>query len=153
MNFISVCFQVILLTDKLLHKEKERGNLELSNTDTRSETPPQAAVADSVSVSEVEVEVEVEVSKTPLMVCKQEDHSSTKSDVFDSDSPHYGDGANSALPELDDSSYVFEADQSDASQDEEDNFSKSLLHPSCIFPKLEDVGFPVEDQAFWSWSY
>ncbi|KAJ9677336.1 hypothetical protein PVL29_022361 [Vitis rotundifolia] len=149
--------EVILLTDKLLVKEKERGNLELSNTDTLSQALPQVVVADSVS--------EGEVSKVSLVVCKQEDLSSTKSDVFDSDSPHYADGGHSALPEPGDSSYVFEADQSDVSQDEEDNFSKSLLPPSYVFPKLEDVdypdpptnpcsfGFPVEDHAFWSWSY
>ncbi len=144
--------EVILLSDKLILKENERGNLELSNADNLSQAPPQVVVADSVS------EVE-QVSKVSLMVCKQEDHSSTKSDVFDSDSPHYGDGGHSALPVPTDSSYVFEAEQSEASQDEEYNF------PSSIFPKLEDVdyrdpptnpcnfGFTVEDHTFWSWSF
>jgi hypothetical protein len=87
-----------------------------------------------------------------------------KSDIFDSDSPHYTDGVHSSLLDPGDSSHVFEPDQSDLSQDEEDNLSKSLL-PPYTFPKLEDVdysdppenschfGFPVEDHAFWSWSY
>nr|KJB08246.1 hypothetical protein B456_001G073600 [Gossypium raimondii] len=70
----------------------------------------------------------------------------------DSDSPH--------------SSYPFEPDQSDTSQDEEDNLSKALFQPSSyIFPKLEDndysdppasscsYGFHVEDHAFWSSAY
>jgi hypothetical protein len=96
--------------------------------------------------------------------CKQEENSSVKSDIFDSDSPHYTDGVHSSLLDPGDSSHVFEPDQSDLSQDEEDNLSKSLL-PPYTFPKLEDVdysdppenschfGFPVEDHAFWSWSY
>lgn len=149
-----------LLTDKLLLKEKEKGNRELSNADTLSQALHQAGAADSVS--------EGEVSKVSTVSCKQEDLCSTKSDVFDSDSPHYGDGGHSAVPDPGDSSYVFEAEQSEVSQDEEDNLGKSLLPGpagSYIFPKLEDVdyadppsntcsfGYPVEDNAFWSWSY
>ena len=91
--------------------------------------------------------------------------SSAKSDMFDSsESPRYTDGVHSALLETGDSSYVFEPDQSDVSQDEGDNLSKTLL-PHYMFPKLEDVGYsdqshnschfgiPEEDQAIWSWSY
>ncbi|KAG8488149.1 hypothetical protein CXB51_018656 [Gossypium anomalum] len=64
------------------------------------------------------------------------------------------------------SSYPFEPDQSDTSQDEEDNLSNALFQPSSyIFPKLEDndysdppasscsYGFHVEDHAFWSSAY
>ncbi|MBA0790205.1 hypothetical protein Gohar_014869 [Gossypium harknessii] len=64
------------------------------------------------------------------------------------------------------SSYPFEPDPSDTSQDEEDNLSKALFQPSSyIFPKLEDndysdppasscsYGFHVEDHAFWSSAY
>lgn len=149
--------EVLLLTDKLFLKEKERGNLEMSDTSKQSQVLPQKPVPNSAS--------EGEVSKVSNVACKQEDLSSAKSDVFDSDSPHCTDGGHSSLIEPGDSSYAFEPDQSDVSQDEEDNFSKNLL-PTYIFPKIEDAdypdppasscnfGFPVEDHhAFWSWSY
>lgn len=101
------------------------------------------------------------------MVCQQEDISSVKSDIFDSDSPRFTDGGHSnPLMEPGDSSYVFEAEQSDLSQDEEDNLiSRTFLPSSYIFPKLEDVdysdpsesscnfGCPVEEHAIWPWSY
>ncbi|KAH8487084.1 hypothetical protein H0E87_025889 [Populus deltoides] len=141
--------EVNLLTDKLLLKEKEKGSSELSDKDALSQEPPKRAIADSAS--------EGEVSKISTVACKQEDISSAKSDIFDSDSPHYADGVHSSLLEAGDSSYVFEPDQSDLSQDEEDNFSKSLL-PPYVFPKLEDDEYSdppasFEDHAFWSWSY
>ncbi|XP_048443850.1 homeobox-leucine zipper protein HAT5 isoform X2 [Pyrus x bretschneideri] len=136
--------EVLVLSDKL------------SDTNKLSQEQPPKPIADSAS--------EAEVSKVSAVASKQEDHSSGMSDIFDSDSPYYTDGVHSSLMEPGDSSYVFEPEQSDLSQDEEDNFSKSLL-PPYIFPKLEDVdysdtpanscnfGFPVEDHAFWSWSY
>uniref|UniRef100_A0A6M2ENX5 Homeobox-leucine zipper protein n=1 Tax=Populus davidiana TaxID=266767 RepID=A0A6M2ENX5_9ROSI len=141
--------EVNLLTDKLFLKEKEKGSSELSDKDALSQEPPKRAIADSPS--------EGEVSKISTVACKQEDISSAKSDIFDSDSPHYADGVHSSLLEAVDSSYVFEPDQSDLSQDEEDNFSKSLL-PPYVFPKLEDDDYSdppasFEDHAFWSWSY
>ncbi|KAK8567722.1 hypothetical protein V6N12_006298 [Hibiscus sabdariffa] len=91
------------------------------------------------------------VSHVPLLACKQEEACSAKSDVFDSEN----------------SSNVFEPDQSDISQDEEDNLSKSLLHlqPPMFFPKFEldcyydahanscNFELPVEDQPFWSSLY
>ncbi|XWS51076.1 hypothetical protein CRYUN_Cryun12cG0145300 [Craigia yunnanensis] len=151
--------EVLQLTDKLLVKEKEKGNSESSYVNTLSQEPPQKPVV-------AETASEVEESKVSLVACKQEDISSAKSDIFDSDSPHYTDGVHSSLLEAADSSYPVEPDQSDLSQDEEDNLSKGLLHPpSYIFPKLEDddysdppassrnFGFPVEDHAFWSWAY
>lgn len=151
-------WQVVLLQDKLLLREKEMGISELSDTNKLSQEPLQKPVAESVS--------EGEVSKVSIVACKQEDMSSAKSDIFDSDSPHYTDGVHSSLLEPGDSSNVFEPDQSDLSQDEVDNLNlgKSLL-PAYIFPKLEDVdysdpsenscnfGFPADDHAFWSWSY
>lgn len=138
--------EVQVLSEKLLDREKEKENLEVSeNSNKLSQEPPEKPIADS----------EGEVSKVSAV----EDISSVKSDIFDSDSPRFNDGVHSnSLLEPADSSYVFEADQSDLSQDEEDNL------PSYIFPKLEDVhysdppasscnfGFP-EDHAFWSWSY
>ncbi|KAK6249921.1 Homeobox domain - like 10 [Theobroma cacao] len=151
--------EVLQLTDKLLVKEKEKGNSELSDVNKLSQEPPQKLVV-------AETASEGEESKVSVVACKQEDISSAKSDIFDSDSPHYTDGVHSSLLEAADSSYPFEPDQSDLSQDEEDNLSKGLLHPpSYIFPKLEDdeysdppasscnFGFPVEDHAFWSWAY
>lgn len=148
--------EVLQLSERLQLKDKERANSEQSDTNKSHQEPQQMPIAESVSS-------EGEVSKLSVVACK-EDLSSVKSDIFDSDSPHYTDGVHSSLLERGDSSYIFEPDQSDLSQDEEDNLSKSLL-PTYIFPKLEDVdytdppanscnfGFPVEDQAFWSWSY
>lgn len=138
--------EVQVLSEKLLDREKEKENLEVSeNSNKLSQEPPEKPIADS----------EGEVSKVSAV----EDISSVKSDIFDSDSPRFNDGVHTnSLLEPADSSYVFEADQSDLSQDEEDNLR------SYIFPKLEDVhysdppasscnfGFP-EDHAFWSWSY
>lgn len=140
------CFQVNLLTNELLLKEKEKGGSELSDKDAFYQEPPGKAMADSASEGEVST-----------VACKQEDISSDKSDMFDSESPHYADGVHSSLLEAGDSSYVFQPDQSDLSQDEEDNLSKSLL-PPLVFPKLEDDDYSdppasFEDHAIWCWSY
>ncbi|KAF8040540.1 hypothetical protein BT93_B2693 [Corymbia citriodora subsp. variegata] len=95
-------------------------------------------------------------SNVDALILKQEDASSAKSDVFDSDS----------LLEPANSSHVFERDCSDFSQDEDDSFGKSLL-PLEILPKIEDgyafhqnppaiscnFAFPAEEIPFWSWSY
>ncbi|KAE8124082.1 hypothetical protein FH972_018992 [Carpinus fangiana] len=126
--------EVVLLTDKVLLRDKESGSLELSDTNKKSQEPVQnPAAAESVS--------EGEVSKVSIVGCKQEEISSVKSDIFDSDSPHYTDGrVHSPLLDAGDSSHVFEPEQSDLSQDEEDNLSKSLL-PPYIFPKLEDIDY------------
>ncbi|BBH03903.1 homeobox 1 [Prunus dulcis] len=70
--------------------------------------PTQNPTADSLS--------ECEVSKVSAVASKQEDLSSGKSDIFDSDSPHYTDGVHSSILEPGDSSYVFEPDQSDLSK-------------------------------------
>ncbi|EEF52120.1 homeobox-leucine zipper protein HAT5 [Ricinus communis] len=141
--------EVNLLTDKLLLKEKEKVNSEVSDKDALSQELSKKPIGDSAS--------EVEVSKASTVAFKQEDISSAKSDIFDSDSPHYTDGVHSSLLEAGDSSYVFEPDQSDVSQDEEDNLSKSLL-PPYVFPKLEEADYSdppasFEDHAFWCWSY
>lgn len=104
--------QILVLTDKLLLKAKEKGSSVVSEVDKSS-------------------------------------------DIFNTDSP---------LVEPRDSSYIFDPDQSDLSQDEDDNMGKNLL-PTYVFPKLEDVDcsdppasacsfvFPIdEDSALWSWS-
>lgn len=133
--------QVNLLTEQLMEREKEKGNSELTNVNpSLQQDLPEKPVAESISS-------EGEISKA----CKQEEISSAKSDIFDSDSPHYTDGVH------------FEPDQSDLSQDEDDNLSKTFF-PAYVLPKLDysdppttscNFGFPVEDQdhAFWSWSY
>ncbi|KAK6920814.1 Homeobox domain [Dillenia turbinata] len=106
-------------------------------------TLPKQDIHDSAS--------EDEASKVSILACNP-DQSLAKSDVSDSGSPR--------LTEIGDSSNVPEAEQSD----EEDNSSKTILHHSYIFPKLEECeygdahsnscnfGFPVEDQSFWFWS-
>lgn len=127
--------EVDLLTNKLLFKEK--GSEHLDSTNKLAQAGEQNAIADSDGED-----------KTSIVGCKK-DPPSAKSDVVDSGSPRYADGGHSSL-----------------SQDEEDNTSKSLLHPSSfVFPKLEDtyyadlpgnscnLGFPVEDNAHWFWSY
>ncbi|XP_030514054.1 homeobox-leucine zipper protein HAT5 [Rhodamnia argentea] len=98
-----------------------------------------------------------DVSNVDATIIKQEDASSAKSDVFDSDS----------LLEPANSSHGFEpADCSDFSQDEDDSFGKSLL-PLEFLPRFEDgytfhqnppaiscnFAFPAEENPFWSWSY
>ncbi|ESR52897.1 hypothetical protein CICLE_v10024310mg [Citrus x clementina] len=153
--------EVLTLTDKLQVKEKEGKNTELPVVNkTLSQEPPQISepVADSAAS-------EGEVCKASVVACKQEDISSAKSDIFDSDSPNYTDGVHSSLLETCDSSYVFEPEQSDLSQDEDDSLSKNVLLPPYVFPKLEETeysdpptnscnfGFPIEDHAFWSWSF
>ncbi|KAH1126629.1 hypothetical protein AAZX31_06G181100 [Glycine max] len=148
--------EVARLTEKVLGREKNESHLEQAETNGLQE-PLHKSLVDSAS--------EGEGSKVTFEACKQEDISSAKSDIFDSsESPQYTDGVHSALLETGDSSYVFEPDRSDVSQDEEDNLSKTLL-PHYIFPKLEDVdysdpphgscnfGIPEEDQAIWSWPY
>ncbi|KAA8529474.1 hypothetical protein F0562_033727 [Nyssa sinensis] len=144
--------EVLLLTDKLLPREKEKANAEpfddpTKPLDAETQKPSPNAVSENLS-----------------NVPKQEDASSAKSDVFDSDSPHCTDGNHSSLLEPADSSHVFEPEQSDFSQDEEDNLSRILLCPPC-FPKLEEgcyndlpesfcnLGLPIEDQPSWFWRY
>ncbi|KAI6686473.1 hypothetical protein NL676_032386 [Syzygium grande] len=97
-----------------------------------------------------------DVSNEDATILKQEDASSVKSDVFDSDS----------VLEPANSSRVFEPDCSDFSQDEDDSFGKILL-PLEFLPRFEDgytfhqnppsiscnFSFPAEESPFWSWSY
>ncbi|CDP14863.1 unnamed protein product [Coffea canephora] len=148
--------EVVHITEKLLIKEKENENSKLSHSSSLSAAPAKGSTADSAC--------EDEVSKVSAVALKQEDLSSAKSDVLDSDSPHYTDGVHSSLLEPGDSSYALEQDQSDLSQDEEDDITKTLMHPAYLFLKMEDsdyhdpqsscyYGFPVEDQAFGFWSY
>ncbi|XP_016648082.1 PREDICTED: homeobox-leucine zipper protein HAT5 isoform X2 [Prunus mume] len=146
------------LKDMLILKDKGKPgkrNLELhdANNIILSDVKPQSATPNAAS------------DNVPMVVCKQEDASSAKSDVFDSDSPHCTEN-HSSLLEPADSSHVFEpAEQSDFSQDEDDDLSRTLLPPP-YFLKLEDscydeppasssnFVFPMEDQQpFCFWPY
>ncbi|XP_062111716.1 homeobox-leucine zipper protein ATHB-54-like [Humulus lupulus] len=149
--------EVNSLNEKLLSEEKDTKK---NSENTEPENPIVKTVV-SETVSNV----------ATMVVCKHEDASSAKSDVFDSDSPNYAENYCSIL-EPADSSHMFEpTDQSDYSQDEDDNnnknssncnlMSQSFLPPPlplslpCI-PKFEaccNFGFQVEDQAFNFWSY
>ncbi|KAL5816464.1 hypothetical protein ACOSQ3_024842 [Xanthoceras sorbifolium] len=168
--------EVHVLTDKLKMKEKESSssgnNTELFavNETALSEEPPPVPQEPIFNAESAVSEEGDQVSKVSIVAAgKQEDISSAKSDIFDSDdSPHYTDGVHSnSLLETADSSYGFEPDQSESSQDEDENLimSKTLLHP-YIFPKIEEAdysdppttscnfGFPnIEDHALWSWTY
>ncbi|XVE75183.1 hypothetical protein DITRI_Ditri12bG0075100 [Diplodiscus trichospermus] len=147
---------VLALQEKVLISEKGVEKLESLDAINSSNAGPQKPISDTSPE---------DVSHVPLLACKQEEACSAKSDVFDSDSPHYTDGNYSSLIEPADSSNVFDPDQSDFSQDEEDNLSKSLLHPPLFFPKFEvdcyydvptnscNFALPVEDQSFWSSLY
>lgn len=118
--------EILSIQSKLIHQEK-----------TKEKTLGPADQEINLSNDENEPNL-------PMVTFKQEDASSAKSDVFDSDSPHYADGNQSSFTEPADSSHVFEADHSDFSQDEDDNLSKSLLQPQC-FLKLEDVSTYGQD--------
>ncbi|KAG6654361.1 homeobox-leucine zipper protein HAT5-like [Carya illinoinensis] len=145
--------EVISLKEKFLGREKVKENVEPLDATKLSSAETQEPIPNAVS--------EI-MSIVAIPVCKQEDASSAKSDVFDSDSPHYNDGNHSSLLEPANSSHVFEPDQSDFSQDEEDDRSKIPL-PQAFYMKVEDgcnepanycnFGFPVEDQPLLFWNY
>ncbi|KAF8005580.1 hypothetical protein BT93_K0007 [Corymbia citriodora subsp. variegata] len=143
--------EVVVLTDKLLVKARGTRNSKPPNAPSRG--PPENPIACSAAEEE-------RISTVPF---KQEDACPGKSETSDSDSPN---GGYSPLIERGESSYAFEPDLSDSSQDEEDVRNENLQH-LCIFPKLEETredypipstsschfGFAPEDQAFWPWPY
>ncbi|CAO2826753.1 unnamed protein product [Amaranthus hypochondriacus] len=146
--------EVHQLTDKLLLKENKQG----SETYTEPKTVQEEPIIESASGSS-----DHQIS---LINYKQEDLCSAKSDVIDSDSPHYVDATHhSTFAEPGDSSYAFEADHSDISQDDEDYLNKSLLPSSHVFSKIGDVDYPDrptnscyyglsgEDHASLYWPY
>lgn len=138
--------EVLSLKDMLLLKEEGKENLETFDAIKILVAEPQKPVTGT--------ETKTLSFSVPMVTCKQEDANSAKSDVFDSDSPHYTDGNHSSL-----------IDPPDSSHDEDDNPSKGLL-PQQYLLKLEDCccydepptnssnfGFSLEDQPFWSWPY
>ncbi|KAF5741015.1 homeobox-leucine zipper protein ATHB-54 [Tripterygium wilfordii] len=140
--------EVIALKEKLVDRERGKENLEFQDAiEAAKNAEPEKPAVPNSSESNV----------VAMVVCKQEDASSARSDVFDSDSPHYTNGNHSSL---------LEPEQSDFSQEEEDHhLDRSFLQVLPCFPKLEDgcyndppvnsssFEFPVEDQPFWTWSY
>ncbi|CAJ1939940.1 unnamed protein product [Sphenostylis stenocarpa] len=100
-----------------------------------------------------------------MVISKQEDANSAKSDVLDSESPYFTDGNQSSHLDPADSSHALEQDHSDFSQDEEDILSQNIL-TMPFQPKVEveyvcydeppenpcTFRFPVEDQTFCFWS-
>lgn len=151
--------EIFQLTSKLLVKEKGNGQLALCDMQKHSDALTKETVADPIA--------RVEMSNVPARVVKhqQEDLSSTKSDVFDSESPHYTGGVHSSVIDQGDSARVFETEQSDLSQDDDENFSKTMLSTANLLGKAADddypatssnlsyFGFPVEDQGFGFWTY
>ncbi|KAJ8773770.1 hypothetical protein K2173_006420 [Erythroxylum novogranatense] len=126
---------------KLVIKEEGFGKLELLN-------PTYSEPEDSIPIMVPEKSL-----SEPVVTFKQEDASSTKSDVFDSDSPH-------SFLDPADSCQVFEPDQSDFSQDEGDNLSSCFLPQPFITRHYHEAPatscnfeFPVEDPPFWTWNY
>lgn len=146
--------QVFRLTGKLFIKEKGNGQLDLRDEHKHSNALAKETVVDPMS-------------NVPALVVKhqQEDLSSAKSDVFDSESPRYTSRMHSSVVDQDDSARAFETDQSDSSQDDDENFSKNMLSTANLLGKDADddypatssnlsyFGFPVEDQGFGFWTY
>lgn len=147
--------EVFQLNDKLLLNEKENGQLTQRDFQKHSDSSPKETMADPIS--------RVKMSNVSARVLK-EDLSSAKSDVLGSESPHYTDGVHSSFVKQGDS-YVVEPEPSDLSQDDEENFNKTMLSTANLLAKAEDddyrvtssnvsyFGFPVEDQGFGFWSY
>ncbi|CAN4124396.1 unnamed protein product [Withania somnifera] len=130
--------EVNLLTEKLDRREKGKENSEQSEPVSRVDAKEAQKATPIVVTSDI-----------PKLMCKQEDASSAKSDVIDSDSPHHTDGNHS--------SNVFDPEPSDFSQDEDENLSKSFL----CFPEVGDqiqanscnLSYQIEDQPCWFWQY
>ncbi|CAN1262368.1 Homeobox-leucine zipper protein HAT5 [Linum perenne] len=144
-----------LLKSKVFSKTKKKekgasGSTDLCENETMCQEPLQKPAAiDSASEG-----------ISGVVTCKQDDMSSARSDMFDSDSPRYTGVVHSSLLEASDSQYVLEHDQSDISQDEEDNLSRNLLPESYLFLKLEDgedysdPSASFDEHSLWSsWPY
>ncbi|CAN1262370.1 Homeobox-leucine zipper protein HAT5 [Linum perenne] len=151
-KLILFCLQINLLED-MLQRKKEKGasgSTDLCENETMCQEPLQKPAAiDSASEG-----------ISGVVTCKQDDMSSARSDMFDSDSPRYTGVVHSSLLEASDSQYVLEHDQSDISQDEEDNLSRNLLPESYLFLKLEDgedysdPSASFDEHSLWSsWPY
>ncbi|XP_073287483.1 homeobox-leucine zipper protein HOX13-like, partial [Primulina huaijiensis] len=143
-----------------LYEENEKLRNEVHLLSEKSRKKPKTEPYNPIVLSNVEPENPTVTPNAAASNVTPDAASSAKSDVFDSDSP---DGNHSAMLEPADSSHVFcETEHSDFSQDEDDSLGRGIL--SC-FPKLEtewcddlqpnscNLGFPVQDQGTWFWSY
>ncbi|KAG9154726.1 hypothetical protein Leryth_014218 [Lithospermum erythrorhizon] len=148
--------EVRRLTDKLPLNDNQK-DLRNYGGEKLFQLLPKAPIAESVATSES--------SQAPVVALRQDDLSSSRSGVLDSDSSHFADGVHSSFLETGDSSYIFECEQSNLSLDEEDNFSKNLLSLANEDFKIHDpnytsfpanpnfFGLPHDDHAFRSWPY
>ncbi|GAA0187358.1 homeodomain transcription factor [Lithospermum erythrorhizon] len=138
--------EVQLLNEKMCLGEKG-GEVE---SETCDNNPFKTAHGEPKKLKSIDVLENVASNIVPNVVgCKQEDASSARSDVLDSDSPHYTD---------DSSNNIFHEDEIDNS------LCKSLLSAHS-FLKLEDdcygdlqpnpciLGLNDEDQGTWFWNY
>ncbi|TKY58793.1 Homeobox-leucine zipper protein HAT5 [Spatholobus suberectus] len=152
--------EVNSLKSRLIPREKEEENFDDTSSDAvNSQHREQMDI-----IKNTGSENGSKVTLPVMVISKQEDASSAKSDVLDSESPHVTDGNQSSVVEPADSSHALEPDHSDFSQDEEDILSQNILTMPFL-PKVEDVcygdppenscsfRFPVEDQTFCFWSY
>ncbi|XP_075480300.1 homeobox-leucine zipper protein HAT5-like [Primulina tabacum] len=143
-----------------LYQENEKLRNEVHLLSEKSRKKPKTEPYNPIVLSKVEQENPTVTPNAAAPYVTPDAASSAKSDVFDSDSP---DGNHSAMLEPAGSSHVFcETEHSDFSQDEDDSLGRGIL--SC-FPKLEtewcddlqpnscNLGFPVQDQGTWFWSY
>lgn len=107
---------------------------------------------------------EDEESEVSALAFKNEEQSSSKSEVTNADSPRVTDGIHSPLLESGVTCHVFDPEYSDSSQNGGGNLREELVQPGYVFPKIDDAhrhpplssfyyGFPVEDHAFNFWSY
>lgn len=146
--------EVQLLTDRLHLIEKEKMDLEPFDSSSPLNTAAETPFPKTVSNHKTDIQ---------MVVCKQEDASSSKSDVVDSDSPHCTDGNDHSILEMGDSLHGIRVEHLDFSR-------KSVLLPLAYnLPKLEDCtvsgscnfeipGEPcsfetaVEDQHVWFWT-
>uniref|UniRef100_A0A7N0U0A7 Homeobox-leucine zipper protein n=1 Tax=Kalanchoe fedtschenkoi TaxID=63787 RepID=A0A7N0U0A7_KALFE len=157
--------QISILSDEFVQKHQGTNMAEAPQA-----LPPENPAAASIS----EESKQDENSTSPKNGNKgvlDSDSTSTKKregdNMFDADSHYYISGVHSPHLEHVDSSFILEPDSSDLSQDEDDSLSRGFL-PSTPYrlPKLEpgdyslassstsrNFGFPVDDNAFWSWSF
>ncbi|KAL9270712.1 Homeobox-leucine zipper protein HAT5-like protein [Drosera capensis] len=180
-------YDKLLVEYESVVKEKERLKNEVtlltSKLKTREKGSPHSNLPSPIRDQEpaaVFVKLEnADKMGSMLVQCKQEDASSAKSDILDSESPHGIEGNHSSLLETANSSNFFEPEPSEFSQDEDDQYlSRSLLQapppmplpvpmmpPPYNLPPLQDeecyndephgnsstIQLPAEDQQLWSW--
>ncbi|KAH6799038.1 Homeobox-leucine zipper protein family [Perilla frutescens var. frutescens] len=151
--------EVLHLKHNGVAQDSEHVNSRLCDIEETSEAMPKEATDAAAYMISTDEE-----HKVSGLTSKNEEQSSTKSDVTNEDSPRLTDGAHPWLVESGDSSHDFDPVQSVLSCHAEDCLNEELLQRACVFPKIEDAychphatscgyGFAVEDNAFSFWSY